>query len=124
MNNMQKSLASIALALAAILYCSSSARADYTPPANDRVDLNLNYDWKFTMDGKIDGAEAPGYDDSSWKNVTLPHTYDDNKFRNWISTRNDKEKADEDKIYFGKTWYRKHFTLNPFWQGRKVLIEF
>ena len=125
MNKMLKHIPSLTVALAAVIYCGTTpARAGYTPPPNDRVDLNFNYDWKFVMDGKLEGAEAPGFDDSSWSAVSLPHTYDDNKFRNWISTRNDKEKGDQDKIYFGKTWYRKHFTLDPAWAGRKVQVEF
>jgi len=32
-----------------------------------------------------------GFDDSAWKTVSLPHTWTDNKFREWISTRNDKQ---------------------------------
>ncbi|HWB59545.1 MAG TPA: DUF4982 domain-containing protein [Chthoniobacteraceae bacterium] len=125
MNNMLKSLPllTLAAALCGSLLPTGTVRADYTPPASDHLDLNFDYDWKF-IKGDSAGAEAPTTDDSSWSTVTLPHTFTDNKFRNWISTRNDKEKEDEDKIYIGKTWYRKHFTLDPSWAGRKVLVEF
>ena len=127
MNHMSLPRPFLTLATAALLACACAPgflRADYTPPPSDHLDLNFDYDWKFSIDGKVDGAEAPGFDDSSWSTVSLPHTYDDNKFRNWISTRNDKEKEEEDKIYFGKTWYRKHFTVDPSWEGRKVIVEF
>ena len=33
--------------------------APYTPPANNRVDFNMNADWKFIMED-ADGASAAG----------------------------------------------------------------
>jgi beta-galactosidase len=90
--------------------------AGYNPPSSDRLDLNFNYDWKFIKEDVKGGAEAPGFDDSSWASVSLPHSWNDDKFRNWV--------FDEKGVYYGKGWYRKHFTLDPSWRGRRVLVEF
>ncbi|MGH8047446.1 MAG: sugar-binding domain-containing protein [Chthoniobacterales bacterium] len=109
-----------ALTLGAALLTIPLHAEPYAPPANDRVTLNFNPDWKFVMQD-VPGAEVVTFDDAAWKNVSLPHTWTDNKFRDWISTRNDKQ---TEKIYYGKSWYRKHFTLDPSYAGRKVLLEF
>ena len=53
--------------------------------------------------------------------MSLPHTYNDTKFREWISTREEKK---VESHYYGPTWYRKHFTLDSAYAGRRVIIEF
>src|SRR5208282_3339085 len=60
----------------------------YSPPNSNRVDFNLNADWKFLMADDARASQA-AFDDSAWQSVSLPHTYNDGKFREWISTRND-----------------------------------
>jgi len=106
---------------AAILVVSGNLMADpYVPPASNRVDFNFNADWKFLKQDDPNAAQA-GYDDSSWKTVSLPHSYNDDKFREWISTRNDTK---GESHYYGLTWYRKHFTLDPSYAGRKIIVEF
>ncbi|MDH3345559.1 MAG: DUF4982 domain-containing protein, partial [Kiritimatiellaceae bacterium] len=60
-------------------------------------------------------------DDSSWKLVSAPHTYNDtDTFDNW-SPSGHKGEMDQ---WGGKTWYRKHFVAPDSWQGKKVFIEF
>jgi beta-galactosidase len=97
-----------ALVLTAII-ASPLHAAPYTPPASNRVDFNFNADWKFLKQDDPAAAQ-PGYDDAAWKTVSLPHSYNDDKFREWISTRNDTK---GESHYYGLTWYRKHFTLDP-----------
>ena len=92
----------------------------YTPPESHRADFNFNVDWKFLRQDDPAAAQ-PGYDDAAWKTVSLPHTYNDDKFREWISTRNE---AKGEGHYYGLAWYRKHFTLDPSYAGRKVIVEF
>lgn len=92
----------------------------YAPPSSHRVDFNFNADWKFLKQDDPAAAQA-AYDDSKWKTVSLPHSYNDDKFREWISTRN---ATKGETHYYGLTWYRKHFTLDPSYAGRKVIIEF
>ncbi len=96
------------------------AAAPYTAPGSNRVDFNLNADWKF-MISVAENAQAPTLDDSSWASVSLPHTYNDNKFREWISTRNETK---GESHYYGVTWYRKHFSLDAALAGRSVIVEF
>jgi len=101
---------------------ASLASSTYTPPESDRVDLNMNADWKFLMQND-DNASQAVYDDSSWQTVSLPHTCNDTKFRDWISTRNEKKEKTQSH-YYGLTWYRKHFTLDPSYAGRRISLEF
>jgi beta-galactosidase len=113
-------------ALAGLL-CPSLARAQtpYTPPASNHVDLNFNYDWKFIRQD-VTGAGNTSFNDSSWKAVSLPHTWNDDKFREWITVTNS-HAADPlvpNGTYYGKAWYRKHFTIDAAYTGRKIYLEF
>ena len=47
----------------------------YTPPGNERVDAVLDSGWRFIQQN-VSGAQATNFDDSSWTNVNLPHTWD------------------------------------------------
>ena len=106
-----------------VLLTATAARADtYVPPAGNRVDFNFNYDWLFGGKKDITGADATAFNDSAWSAVSLPHTYDDNKFREWCATSNDP--ALETGPYYGKAWYRKHFTIPSAYSGRRVILEF
>jgi beta-galactosidase len=96
--------------------------AAYTPPANNRLKFNFNMDWKFIKSpalAKTDKPEAAAFDDAKWADVTLPHTFND------VDTFYDKEKrSDMKRQWSGVVWYRKHFTLDANWEGRKVFLEF
>jgi len=111
----------LALFITASVFTHGLASAPYTPPESNRVDLNMNADWKFLMQDNA-GASQATFDDSSWQTVSLPHTYNDTKFREWISTRGGTKKGESQ--YYGITWYRKHFTLDPSRSGRRVIVEF
>ena len=79
-------------------------------PATNRVDLNFNVDWKYFM-GDVSGADAKAYNDSGWTYVDLPHS---TKFVT----------PEDPNAYLGISWYRKHFSVDGKYQGRKVYIEF
>ena len=51
----------------------SAAKALPTPllVAQGR-DIPFDQDWRFHR-GNVDGAEAPGFDDSQWRKLDLPH---------------------------------------------------
>lgn len=78
-----------------------------------RATFNFNPDWRLNV-GDINGAEAPAFDDSQWKPVTLPRVFnEDEAFRVSIE-----ELADT------IIWYRKHFKLDKKDADKKVFIEF
>ncbi len=82
--------------------------------------MNFNPDWKFIKDDPA-GAQAPTFNDSSWTNVSAPHTYNDtDTFDDW-SIRGH---HGEQNQWGGRTWYRKTFTVPRSYQGKKVYIEF
>jgi len=79
---------------------------------------SFNESWRF-LKGDAPGAEQPGFDDSQWRTLDLPH--------DWAI-----EGPFDPKInphagglpFFGIGWYRKHFTAAADLQGRHVSIEF
>ena len=97
----------IGLCIAGLFALVPVACAQYVPPANNRVDLNFDQDWRFI---KSDAANAQmvGFDDSAWAAVSLPHTWNDDNFLEWIFPTND---AKTDPLhpagtYYGIGWYR------------------
>ncbi len=78
--------------------------------AGPRLIQNFNQSWKFKR-ADVTGAEATAFDDSSWGNVGLPHSFN---LPNFLST----------KFYVGYGWYRKHFTVPASWSSKSVAIEF
>ena len=78
-----------------------------------RTTYNFNPDWKLFV-GDPSGAEAAGFDDASWKRVTLPRPWnEDDAFRKDIKD-----------LSTGIAWYRKSFMLPASSAGKKVFIEF
>ena len=86
--------------------------APYAPPPNKRVDFNLNADWKFIRED-ADGASKVAFDDKTWQTVSLPHTYNDTKFREWISTREVKKT--------GVALLRRHLVSQAFHDRSRLL---
>jgi beta-galactosidase len=98
---MKTKLVAVLLALFATLV--TSARDKY----------NFNSDWLLKV-GDIPAAQKPGYKDTDWKKITLPHAFnEDEAFRLDIHDLTDTV-----------MWYRKHFVLPKNAKGRKVFIEF
>ena len=94
----------------ALICVSLSALANGTSP---RTKYNFNSGWKLFVGDPI-GAEQPGFDDSSWRDVTLPRAWnEDDAFRKDIKD-----------LSTGVAWYRKHFKLPAGSAGMKVLLEF
>ncbi len=79
--------------------------------------FKLNNDWKFHL-GDVPDADYMGYDDASWKNVTLPHDW---------SVEYPFEKSNASGTGYlpgGTAWYRKHFVLPEDIKGKRVRITF
>jgi beta-galactosidase len=83
------------------------------PPAVPlRRTYSLNRNWLFRRSA-IPGADSPGFDDSGFRKVTLPHT---NIELPWHSFT--------DKAYEFVSTYRRHFHVPASWQGKRVFVDF
>lgn len=92
----------------------------FTPPASPRAVYNFNPDWKFIF-GDQPGADQPEFNDSSWGNVSLPHTWNEtDTYRAYISHGG----GDQSEKMLGVGWYRKHFKLPASADGQKVFLQF
>ena len=87
-----------------------STNVDGGQPSGPRLVQNFNPSWKFKR-ADVSGAEATTFDDASWGNIGLPHSFGLPYF---AST----------KFYVGYGWYRKHFNVPSSWSGRSVFLEF
>ena len=94
--------------------------APFQPPVSPRATYNFNSDWKFIFGDKT-GADQPGFDDSDWAPVSLPHTWNEtDTYRAFISHSG----GDQSEKMFGIGWYRKHFKLPVSANGQKVFLQF
>lgn len=81
--------------------------------AATREIYNFNPDWLLKAADESD-AQATSFADADWKQVTLPHAWnEDSAF-----------KVTNKKLPSGIVWYRKHFKLQPDAVGKKVFLEF
>lgn len=79
--------------------------------------LNLNRNWKFHL-GDIPDADYMGYNDSAWRDISLPHDWS-------VEHEFDKSNASGTGYLPGGTaWYRKHFVLPDDAVGKRVRIKF
>lgn len=127
---MTKSFMQWACVLALGLLMSAHAFC-YSQP---RQSIRFDFGWRFHA-GDLQGAEAVDFDDSRWRLVDLPHDFqieqpwvapDENEredtsdpganIKSRLSPRGFKE--------MGVGWYRKAFTPDEAWRGRRVLIDF
>jgi len=76
-----------------------------------RTDVLLNANWSFARED-IKGGEEPALDDSGWRKVALPHTF------NAV----DGEKGGP--YYRGPAWYRDHVALRHALAGRRAYLQF
>jgi beta-galactosidase len=89
-------------------------------PVSPRATYNFNSGWKFVFGDSI-GADQPGFNDSEWSDVSLPHTWNDtDTYREFISHGG----GDRGEKMFGIGWYRKHFKLPVSANGQKVFLQF
>src|SRR3954471_108965 len=82
-------------------------------PASPRGDVVLDASpWLFHL-GDVTGGAAPGYDDSAWSAVSLPHTW------------NARDGEDGGNNYYrGVGWYRLHYPLSSAYAGRRLFLQF
>ena len=105
-------MSKIFLILIVTITAFSVCAADF-PTNTARVNYNFNSDWKLFV-GDAKDAETVNFDDANWKNITLPHAWnEDDAFR--------KDIAD---LSTGIAWYRKHFKLPDNAKDQKIFLEF
>ena len=101
------------LATAARAHRPETSAAGFFPLENSgRQVFNFNVGWHFHR-GDAAGAEAAGFDDSSWEIVAAPHTAELMP-----------AEASGGRTYQGVVWYRKHYTLDPSLADKRVTIYF
>lgn len=123
-----RAVVSACLALASLLPLTPAARAQAADSQRQRV--LFDRDWRFHL-GDTPGADAPGFDDSGWRTLNIPH--------DWMiegvpgANPSDMEgpfdkssKAGPGGAYLngGIGWYRKTFTLPASAQGREITLLF
>lgn len=69
--------------------------------------------WRFFPSDDLVGAEAPDFNDSAWKQVTMPHTWQTVANRTWLTHLN-----------YSNCWYRKHFTVPAGDKGERIYLRF
>lgn len=78
---------------------------------------SFNDNWKFYL-GDAEGAEDPGFNDSDWKQVNLPHDYSiEQEYAQ-------SGEAESGYLLGGTGWYRKNFTLDESAAGKRIRIDF
>ena len=87
--------------------------------AAQRQRLSMDPGWRFTQ-GDLQGAEAPGFDDTGWRQLDLPHDWS-------IEGGPEESNPGGGQIgYFptGIGWYRRAFQLPAGAEGKQVWIQF
>ncbi|MEI6048071.1 MAG: glycoside hydrolase family 2 TIM barrel-domain containing protein [Bacteroidota bacterium] len=120
----------IALLLLAF-FCISVLNAQKEPfeiQNSQRIEKIINSQWTFNYfsnETADKGYESPGFDDSRWIAVSLPHTWSTYETTGELHpfVRN-VEESDNLFWWIGWGWYRKHFSINRDFYDRKVFIEF
>jgi beta-galactosidase len=112
----KKICAAAFVALLMIVVCFAET---YTGEPNNRIKINLGATpWKFIMSDPPGAQNATGVNEGPWATVGIPHTWSDTLsfLNNAASTSG--------PGYNATTWYRKHFTLDNSYSGKKIFIEF
>jgi hypothetical protein len=118
---LQRTVAFLIVVVAALATVGSAET--YVPEQSNRVKINLGETpWRFLRsDPPMNGATGPhaiAYNDSTWKIVGIPYTWNDtDTYLNEASGGNDGD------AYGGTNWYRKHFTLDNQYADRKIFVE-
>jgi beta-galactosidase len=94
-----------------MLLAISPAMGSQQAPGTPRHILSINESWRFIR-ADVPGAEATGFDDSSWPEVSLPHTY------------NAEDGEAGGAYYRGPGWYRRTVDFTTKLEGRRLYLQF
>ena len=87
--------------------------------AAGRIVASFDSGWRF-FKGDAPGADAPGFDDSKWRTLDVPHDW---SIEGPFAATNPTGGAGG-FLPAGIGWYRRHFKLPEKYRGRQVFIEF
>jgi beta-galactosidase len=90
----------------------STAAQTYNPPASHRTDIVLDSGWRFIRQD-VAGAQDSNFDDATWLNLNLPHTWNNLDGENGVKN-----------YYRGIGWYRTHFLVDNKYAGRHFFLKF
>lgn len=105
-----KSMRRCALLLSLLLAGASFFTVKASGGSSPRQVYNFNREWKYAR-GDFEEAGKPGFDDSAWEPVGLPHSFSIPYFLS-------------KDFYVGYGWYRKTFRLTGEEAGKKIFLEF
>ena len=98
------------------------------PSRNPRQEKIINSGWTFNYfadEHADDGYQSPGFDDSKWPAISIPHTWSTFETTGEIHPFiKDPSESDDPYWWTGWGWYRKHFTVSPGHTEQKIFIEF
>ena len=100
----------ILIAVAAFFALQRAARSGPGPDGRETLDLDPG--WRF-LGAEEPRAPEPGFDDSSWQRVDLPHT--------WNALDGQDGGGDYRR---GPGWYRRHLSLGASFAGRRLYLQF
>lgn len=103
---------------AASLVFSMLARAA-EPGDSPRITSSFEDQWRFAK-GEFKGADAPAFNDSAWRQLSLPHDW---SIEGPFSEKNPSGSAGA-YLPMGIGWYRKHFFLPLDYTQKRVFLEF
>ncbi|TSA35049.1 MAG: DUF4982 domain-containing protein [Verrucomicrobiaceae bacterium] len=110
-----KYFAGVLTGFAAFLACGTATLS--AAESDSRTTIPMNFDWKFYL-GDVDGAQKPGFDDSKWQGVNVPHDFA-------VAGPFDKKVEMGGSCGFlprGIGWYRKEFPSPQ--AGKIVTLDF
>ena len=130
---MSRQWLSATLLASGLLLSSDAAAATAAVPRAERAARTVSFDsgWRFAL-GDPAGAERPGFDDSSWRTLDLPHDWSiedlanpDGVTRSGPFDRNASAGKEATGWVVGGTgWYRKRFRLPATAKDRRVELVF
>jgi beta-galactosidase len=85
----------------------------------------FDFDWQFHKGG-VQGAENPSFNDSSWRNIDLPHDWSIEDLPGTTSPfdQNAISQTSGGFTIGGTGWYRKTFSLPSELQGKRFILYF
>jgi beta-galactosidase len=111
--------------MAALSAMTASGRGDSCCPASPRTRTLFDFGWRFHRGG-AQGAEEPGFDDSRWRSVDLPHDWSIENLPGAFSALDSNAITQVSGGFTtgGIGWYRKTFVVPAALKGKLLHIQF